>query len=237
MEKELRLQPRLACLADCVPEGARLADVGTDHAYLPVWLLLHGRISAAIASDINALPLEHARRTAAAYGVGGRMDFRCCPGLAEITPEETDTVAIAGMGGETIIAILEDAPWTARPGVTLLLQPMTKPELLRLWLTEHGYRIEEERLVRDKGVLYAVITVRGGVSEPITMAQAYCGLRLGRDALYGDYATERIDKLRRAAEGLRQAREPEQRARAAALEAVARELEQRREEWKHDNGL
>ena len=84
MEKELQLQPRLQCIASLVPQGARLADVGTDHGYLPVWLLQHGRIESAIASDINALPLDHALATAREYGVTERMDFRLCPGLAKI---------------------------------------------------------------------------------------------------------------------------------------------------------
>ena len=73
--RQLQLQPRLQLLADLVPSGARLADVGTDHGYLPVWLLQHGRISAAIAADIGPEPLEHARRTAAEHGVQG-IDFR-----------------------------------------------------------------------------------------------------------------------------------------------------------------
>ena len=83
MEKELQLQPRLQCIAELVPQGVRLADVGTDHGYLPVWLLQHGRIESAIASDINTLPLDHARATAREYGVTEHMDFRLCPGPCE----------------------------------------------------------------------------------------------------------------------------------------------------------
>ena len=90
MKKELQLQPRLQCLADLVPQGARLADVGTDHGYLPVWLLQRGRMESAIASDINALPLDHARATAREYGVTERMDFRLCPGLAKIKAENPE---------------------------------------------------------------------------------------------------------------------------------------------------
>ena len=77
--KELVLQPRLRLLADMVPEGARLADVGTDHGYLPVFLLQKGRIAGAIASDIVPGPLQHARQTATEYEVEG-IDFRLCPG-------------------------------------------------------------------------------------------------------------------------------------------------------------
>ena len=101
MTRELSLQPRLALLASLVPQGAVLADVGTDHGYIPVCLRQRGVIDRAIASDIGREPLEHARRTAEEYGVGG-IDLRLCAGLDAIAPEECDTVLIAGMGGETI---------------------------------------------------------------------------------------------------------------------------------------
>ena len=96
--KRITLQPRLRLLAEMTPHGGRLADIGTDHGYLPVWLLQEGRISSAIASDVGAEPLEHARRTAEEYETQG-LDFRLCDGLSGIEAEETDTVVIAGMGG------------------------------------------------------------------------------------------------------------------------------------------
>ena len=145
--KLLALQPRLHLLARLVPEGCRLTDVGTDHGYLPVALLQQGRITAAIASDIGAEPREHARRTALQYG----MDFRLCAGLSGVAPEETDVIVIAGMGGETIISILQDAPWTADGQHRLLLQPMTKAAALRHWLADNGYTFTGEHLVEDKG--------------------------------------------------------------------------------------
>ena len=111
MTRELSLQPRLALLASLVPQGAVLADVGTDHGYIPVCLRQRGVIDRAIASDIGREPLEHARRTAEEYAVGG-IDLRLCAGLDAIAPEECDTVLIAGMGGETIWGILAAAPWT-----------------------------------------------------------------------------------------------------------------------------
>ena len=233
-KKELTLQPRLAMLASLVPTGASLADVGTDHGYLPVYLLRHGVIAHAIASDINALPLEHARRTADEYGVTRGIDFRLCAGLGDIEAQEVDTVAIAGMGGETIIEILKNAPWTREK--TLLLQPMTKPEVLRVWLSENGYTITQEHLVRDKDTLYAVLIATGGESTPLTAAQAYCGIASVHDPLYGDYAQERITKLTRAAQGLRASNRADREARIAELEAIIKELEQNREVWQHGNG-
>ena len=115
--ERLQLQPRLQCIASLVQKGARLADVGTDHGYLPVYLLQEGTIERAIASDINALPLDHARATAEEYGVTEKIDFRLCPGLAFIRADECDTVAIAGMGGETILGILE----ASRTGTVITL--------------------------------------------------------------------------------------------------------------------
>ena len=234
--RELLLQPRLACLAACTPHGVRLADIGTDHGYLPVWLLQHGIIRSAIAADINAEPLAHARRTAAACGVTEKMTFRLCDGLDGIHADEVDAIAIAGMGGETIVDILTRAPWALKSDITLLLQPMTKPEVLRFWLVTNGYKIVSERLIRDKGVLYAVIVATAGVSAPISMAQAYCGVETVHEALYGEYVEERIAKLTRAAEGLRRAKCADAVGRIAGLEAVVAELRQRKGEWEHDDG-
>lgn len=233
-DKSLQLQPRLQCIASCVPGGARLADVGTDHGYLPVWLLQNGRIAHAVASDINAAPLEHARRTAEEYGVAEQMEFRLCAGLDGIARDEADTLVIAGMGGETIAAILGAANWDFR-GVSLLLQPMTKAELLRRYLTENGFCIASERLVRDKGILYAVIEARAGRSAPLSAAEAWCGVTPSHDPLYGEYARERIRKLERAAAGMRRSRNADAAA-VASLEAEAAELKQKVKEWEHDNG-
>ena len=110
--RTVELTPRLRSVAELVPRGARFADVGTDYAYLPVWLLQQGRITGAVASDLRPGPLERARGTAEKYGLTGRMDFRLCDGLSGIQPDEVSTIAMAGMGGETIAAILAAAPWS-----------------------------------------------------------------------------------------------------------------------------
>lgn len=225
--KQLALQPRLHMLARLVPEGCRLTDVGTDHGYLPVALLQQGRITAAIASDIGAEPLEHARRTAAQYGAAG-IDFRLCPGLSAIAPEETDVIVIAGMGGETIMTILQDAPWTKDGRHTLLLQPMTKTADLRRWMADNGYTFTDEHLVEDKGRLYPVLTVTGGKHRALTEAEALCGVLLESDPLYGAYLSEHAAKLRRSAEGLRRSSAPDAAAQSARMDALAEELEKKR---------
>lgn len=229
MERRLQLQPRLQLLADMTPTGCRLADIGTDHGYLPVYLLQRERIQSAIAADIGAEPLAHARRTAEEYGVEG-ISFRLCDGLANISPEETDTVIIAGMGGETIIAILESAPWTKDGAHTLLLQPMTKAAELRRWLSVNGYTFTDERLVWDKNYLYPVLRVTGGgTPQALTERQALTGVALDNDPLYREYLTQQADKLRRTAEGLRRSAKPDAQQRADAAEALAREIEEKRD--------
>ena len=172
---KLELSPRLAAVAALVPSGAVLADVGTDHAYLPVHLLLEGRISHAIAADIRPGPLDHAKRTAAEYGVTGQMDFRLCDGLCSIAPGECDTVAIAGMGGETIAHILSQALWT-RQDVRLILQPQSTQNVLRDFLSRSGYRICAESVVREGERWYPVLLVEGGAMEPLSPGEAVAGV-------------------------------------------------------------
>lgn len=219
MGKQLQLQPRLQLLANMVPKGCRLADIGTDHGYLPVWLLQQGFIKNAVAADIGAEPLDHARRTSAEYGVEN-IDFRLCSGLTAIAPEEVDTVVIAGMGGETIIAILAAAPWTKDGAHTLLLQPMTKAAELRHWLSVSGYSFTAEQLVWDKNYLYPVLQVRGGACPELTELQTLTGVLLADDPLYGDYLVQHMEKLRRAAEGLRRSGREDALRRAEMLERL-----------------
>lgn len=215
----MELPPRLRAAADRVPEGARLADVGADHGYLPIWLLLNGRIRRAIASELRPGPLDNARENARFYGVAERMDFRACDGLAAVRPEEVDTVTIAGMGGETIAAILGAASWT-REGKTLILQPMTSQPDLRLWLFRHGYAIESESIAREGNRLYSIWTVKGGEMPPLTPAELWAG-RQSDDPLRGEYLDHILSKVTRALEGRRAARDKDEAAIAALEEAAA----------------
>lgn len=224
----MELSPRLRSVADQVPEGAALADVGTDHAYLPAWLLLNGRIRRAIAADLREGPLERARETAERYGVRERISFRLCDGLAAVRPEEADTVAIAGMGGETISAILEAAPWTAGEGKLLLLQPMTAFSELRAWLYGHSYAIERETVSREGKRLYVCLTVRGGTMPPMTPGELFAGRQSG-DPLRGAYLDMLSGKLERVLCGLRGAAVQDE-GQIEVVGRVLRELSEMRKE-------
>ena len=231
---KLELSPRLEAIAGLVPEGCGcLADIGTDHGYVPVSLLLEGRIRRAVAADIGALPLDHARRTAEQYGVAEKLDFRLGDGLSVLSPGEADVIVIAGMGGDTITEILDAAPWS-RDGPLLLLQSMSRTDVLRRWLPANGYAVCREKLVQDKGVLYPILAVRGGETPPATEAQAQGGFLLEGDPLWGLYLADRLLRLRRAAAGLARARDPALGEKREQLLAVIGELERRKEEWDHD---
>ena len=229
MTEELRLQPRLQLLADLVPQNARLADVGTDHGYLPVYLLQKKYITSAIAADVGTEPLEHARRTARQYGVEEQLRFLRCDGLQGIDPKDVDTVVIAGMGGETIIHILSQAPWTKNGDTMLLLQPMTKQEELRRWLNENGYAQYAERLVRDKNYLYPVFTVCGGAQTALSVGEIYGGLDIEVDPLAGEYLAQRIRRLTQAVDGLLKGGSADNARRAQELGEIITALKERRD--------
>lgn len=204
----MELTARLQSVADQVPQGAVMADVGTDHAYLPVWLLLNGRIDRAIAADLREGPLSRARETAEQYHVSDRVSFRLCNGLADINADEVDTIAIAGMGGETIAAILEAAPWT-KDSKLLLLQPMTSFPDLRLWLQQNGYSIVKETLSKEGRRLYSCLTVRAGEMAPLSPAELWVGRHNG-DPLRGEFLALMRGKIERALNGQMSAAEPDQ---------------------------
>lgn len=231
--RALELPPRLRLIAGWVPEGACLADVGTDHGYLPTWLRLRGTIRGAVASDLRAGPLERAKATGRLYGTD-RIEYRLCSGLDDIRPTEVDTVVIAGMGGETIVSILNSAPWTADGQHTLLLQPQTHEELVRQFLADHGFAITREALVRDRGTLYTVMEAKAGQME-LPPSQLWGGVKLTHDPLADRYLIEKIVRLQMALGGARRSDRPAEMRRAEELRETLTALFRAREEWRCAN--
>jgi tRNA (adenine22-N1)-methyltransferase len=233
MGKRLELTPRLGAVADLVPRGARLADIGTDHAYLPVALLLEGRISSAIAADLRSGPLDRARLTAQTYRCTERLSFRLCDGLSGVKPGEADAVVIAGMGGETIAAILSAAEWVKENNLTVILQPMSSQPELRRWLCDHGYRITEERLAREGSTFYQILSVRAGESAPMTPAEEWAGQQSqGENApLRGEFLAHLIKKAVRAMNGIARSKDGCVSLRYRELEQIKDGLLAMKEEW------
>lgn len=222
----IKLPPRLAAIGRLVPDGARLADVGTDHGLLPIALLRAGKIRSAVATDIRPGPLARARENAARYGAEG-LRLVLCDGLALVSPEEVDTVVIAGMGGETAVEILAAAPWTA--DTFLILQPMSRPEALRAALPGLGLAITGETLAEDTGRLYPVLTARRGESPPLSETDLYTGRweLIRTDPLAGRLFKQLQSRLKTAAAGLGQSEREEDRGRLEHIRRVLRELELR----------
>lgn len=152
-----KLDRRLQLVADMVPYGSTVVDVGTDHGWLPVHLVREGKIPFAIASDLRPGPLSHARCAVEDAGLEKKIHLRLSDGLDAIDPKEASCVVMAGMGGILITQLLEKAPWLKDPAKTLVLQPMTDAPLLRSWLGEQGFSIVEERATGDKRHCYTVI--------------------------------------------------------------------------------
>lgn len=230
--REHTLTPRLMAVADLVPQGAALADVGTDHAYLPVWLLCRGRLRSALASDVRPGPLQRARQTAQRYDCADRMEFRLCDGLDGIGREQADAVTIAGMGGETICDILSRAEWLRDASVTLILQPMSQQHVLRAWLWRHGFSIEKETIAREGKRLYTIILARYGGAEELTAGQEWAGRQSPEldQPLRGEYLASLERKLRRTLDGMADGTAGED-ERARRIRGVYDEICVMREEW------
>ena len=153
----LTLRPRLKAAADMVTAGRTVVDIGTDHAYLPAYLLLSGITPRAVAGDIGIQPLENAAETVKLYGLSDSISLRVSDGLAAVAPEEAQEITICGMGGTLIAEILEKADCLSR-NTHLILQPMTHAEDVRRWLCENSFAIDREVCVADSGRVYCCIS-------------------------------------------------------------------------------
>lgn len=201
------LTPRLQAVAELVPAGAILADVGTDHGYLPVHLVARGKIPAAIATDLRPGPLERARQAVERYGLEESIQLRLCDGLAAVQADEVDAVTIAGMGGDTILSILEAAPWSL--GKVCVLQPMSAVETLREGLDRLGADIAQEVLVREGNTLYVVLALartgdQSAARRPLTAAETFVGRASAHagDPLWPLYLARAKKRAERALAGL-----------------------------------
>lgn len=176
MNKSVTLSNRLEATARFVKEGGVLVDVGTDHAYLPVWLVQNGIIKRAIACDIGEKPLKKAYDTVKRHGLLDRISLRLSDGLDAISPDEADEFVFAGMGGTLISKLIMRAPWLKNKEKHLILQPQTRAEELRQMLTENGFEILGERAVFEgKRVYIAMHASFSGVKSEYDSSYAYIG--------------------------------------------------------------
>ena len=202
------INKRLLVCSEFVRDGAVLADVGTDHAYLPIYLLQKGKISRAVLSDINQGPLNKARENSEKAGFIDRVELRLCNGANELLGLGITDYAICGMGGELIADIIEHAPQLKDKDISLILQPMSKPEVLRGYLFSNGFEILKERYVTDTGKHYVCMLAQyTGNNTPTEEIDTY----FGTDGVFKEafseeqtvYMSEKLKSLKRTIDGKR----------------------------------
>ena len=196
----LRIGERLQTVASLVPPCHTVADIGTDHGYVPACLALSGRCRHVIASDIAEGPCQAATETRNKYKLHNEMEIRMAPGLQGLRAGEAETVVIAGMGGATIAGILEESPEIAASVTTFVLQPMNAAGLLRRWLTQHGYHIAEEALCKENKHIYSIIkAVHGEGKQELSPLEEEFGpcILEKRPALWQEYIEGKAEHFQR----------------------------------------
>lgn len=219
------LSPRLQLCCGFVRPGDRIADVGTDHGYLGIWLLQQGIASHVIASDIGQGPLSAAVANAKKYGYTDKMTFCLSDGVQNI-PHDFDTLVCAGMGAETMISILSNGPWLKSTQYRLILQCQTKTQLLRRYLSENGWRITEESAVRDGKFIYTAMEVEWNPGYALTPGEWFFPPALLENPAecVPEYYQRTVNTLRKIVLGRGEHTEPELVQALGELDALGNKL-------------
>lgn len=195
----MKLTPRLKAIANLIPSGVNVADVGSDHGYLAVYLYQSGRNICPIASDINQGPIDNALETLVEEGLQGQIEVRLGGGLLPYKKGEVDVAVIAGMGGILIRDIIVESLPLVETLDFLVVQPMTQQPFLREWLCANGFEIFNETFVSEGSKFYEIFCVRKGsmpAYEPHCLDIGFGRLAENHDILeYEKFLTHKIDKL------------------------------------------
>lgn len=199
------LDKRLELCAEFVSGKGIVCDVGTDHGYLAVELIKSGKCDRIIASDINANPLESARKNVEKYGVADKVELVLSDGLENIDLDGVTDVVIAGMGGETIVKIIDCYKYHS-DGIRYILQPMTKPGILRKWLYANYFIITSEKAVEDGDKIYTVMCVRRSEDMEdyrwLTEYESIAGFFADDDEMGKKYHKKQAERLEKKAVSL-----------------------------------
>lgn len=206
----MKLSERLMTCAGFIRPGAKVVDVGTDHGYLPIYLLKNNIASYCIASDLREKPLRTAVENARRYRVEDQMDFFQSNGLDHVPVEKVDTVVCAGMGGDLIRDIITRAKELWDPAYQLILQPQSGVPEVREFLWANGFSILEEKLARDGKFIYSVMNVRYGGGTVRTLGEYFLPTCLKEDPLYSAYAERVRDGIKMTLENLHRAKVPQE---------------------------
>lgn len=201
--KTINLDSRLSLVASLVRNGSRIADIGTDHAYIPVYLLQSGVSPSAVAADLRKMPLENAKKTIETYSFSNSITTALSNGLDSIDKDCCDDIIIAGMGGLLIKEILSRTEWVYNKKYRLVLQPMSHQEDVRRFLFEHGFKIVREKCCLDGKHCYCVIAAEfTGEKYNYTPARIFTGTLPENDdeaaAVYLNNQLLRLEKRKNA---------------------------------------
>lgn len=225
------LSPRLQAIAEHILPCHTMADIGTDHAYLPACLCLRGICASAIASDVRKGPLDRAASTIRRCHLEKQIECRLGSGLSTLSPKEADAIVIAGMGGELIAALLDADKEIAENAKQLILQPMTALPKLRHYLQETGFTTQFETLVREEEKLYHILEVKktADTLPPLSDVEQEIGpyLLAHPPAEFVPYVKGRLKKLSVTIRGLSRSKAPDakeqQKKYRLLMEAITRE--------------
>ena len=176
------LSKRLQAVADMVSPGLTLADIGTDHGYVPIYLVATGRIPSAVAMDINEGPLQRAKEHIEQEGLDNKIKVRRSDGLKNLKEDEAQTIIAAGMGGGLVIQILSEGKGEEKGVREYILQPQSEIKKVRTFLFENGYRIVAEDMILEEGKYYPVIKAIRGIDLPYSEEELEYGRFLLKNA-------------------------------------------------------
>ena len=201
----MELTPRLKKIAGLLPNKAKtLVDIGTDHAYLPVYCLLNGICENAIAMDVNEGPLKRAEENTKKYNLEDKISLRLSDGIQKLKKGEADVIVIAGMGGLLIQKILEEGKDILTLGTKLILQPMIAQEELREYLFSNGYAIENEYVVSEGSKFYNIFCATFGKETKYCYDDIIVGRNLKKNSpeIFEDYVTYKMNVLQKIITGM-----------------------------------
>lgn len=225
----MQLSQRLSSVASMVTAGNCLADVGTDHGYVPIYLYERKIIPRAIAMDVNKGPLERAALHIAESGMKEAIETRLSDGLTALKPGEADSVVVAGMGGPLIIRILSAHPEITESLKELILQPQSEISEVRIWLYEQGYEIVEEHMIFEDGKYYPMFkAVKNPEAEKLTNLEYKYGKIsvLGEPEVLRAYLVREIANKQTILQKLSEETTEKSKGRAVEIKALLAELEE-----------
>ena len=224
------LTPRLYTISKQIDRCKCFADIGTDHAYLPVFMCMSGKCETAIASDINEGPLKRAKNTIMQFGQEDKIQLRLGSGLDVLEKNEADVISIAGMGGIEISNILESGKAKISPSATIILQPMTSVPELRAFLLENGWTVTKEILAKEDEKIYNILSFKleGMPAKEQSGADLYIGKYLidNKPEYFEEYLSQNIKKVKSALAGLELAKSDDAKGRKRYFSEILAALEE-----------